>query len=94
MPKPSSHIVELAKRGAVARLRELAQEAKNLIDLFPDVRDSFDKDELPLRFIMATESGSVTKTRGRRKPMSTAARKAVSRRMKKYWAGKRKAMKA
>jgi hypothetical protein len=92
MPKHPSDILELAKRGAEVRLRELVNEAKNLIGLFPHLRDSFDKDELPLKFIMAEGSGAATKTSGRRKRrMSAAARKAVSVRMKKYWAGKRKA---
>ena len=43
-----AHLFELAKRGAKARLGELVQEAKYLIDLFPHLRDSFDKDELPM----------------------------------------------
>src|SRR5713226_4625216 len=90
MAKHSSRILDLAKRGAEARLGELVQEAKYLIDLFPHLRDSFDKDKLPLKFIMAEASGAATKTRGRRRRMSAAARKAVSVRMKRYWAGKRK----
>src|SRR5450756_420357 len=62
MPKHPSHILELAKRGAEVRLRELVNEAKNLIGLFPHLRDSFDKDELPLKFIMAEGSGAVSYT--------------------------------
>jgi hypothetical protein len=70
----------------------LVNEAKNLINLFPHLRDSFDKDELPLTFIMAEGSGAATKTSGRRtRRMSAAARKAVSLRMKKMWAARRKA---
>jgi len=95
MPRHPSHILEFAKRGAEARLRELVNEAKNLIGLFPHLRDSFDKDELPLKFIMAEGSGAATKTSGRRtRRMSAAARKAVSLRMKKMWAARRKAKKA
>ena len=95
MPKHPSHIVELAKRGAEARMRDLVQEAKYLTNLFPHLRDSFDKDELPLTFIMAEGSGTATKTTGRRKRrMTAAARKAVSLRMKKMWAARRKAKKA
>ena len=51
------HLVELAKRGAEVQLRELVQEAKYLIALFPHLRDSYDKDELPLSFIMAKGAG-------------------------------------
>ena len=95
MPKHPPHILELAKRGAEVRLRELVSEAKNLVGLFPHLRDSFDKDELPLKFIMAEGSGAATKTSARRtRQMSAAARKAVSLRMKKMWAARRKAKKA
>jgi hypothetical protein len=94
MPKHPSHILELAKRGAEVRLRELVNEAKHLIGLFPHLRDSFDKDELPVSFILMKD-GRVTKTSGRRKRrMSAAARKAVSVRMKKLWAARRKAKQA
>ena len=97
MPRHPSHILEFAKRGAEARLRELVNEAKNLIGLFPHLRDSFDKDELPVSFILKKGVGRVTKKqaqgRRRRRKMTAAARKAVSDRMKKFWAAKRKAKK-
>jgi hypothetical protein len=93
-PKQNAHLYELAKRGAEVRLRELVNEAKHLIGLFPHLRDSFDKDELPVSFILM-KGGRVTKTSGRRKRrMSAAARKAVSVRMKKLWAARRKAKQA
>ena len=95
MPRHSSQILDLAKRGAEARLQDLIHEAKMLMDLFPHLQDSFDKDELPISFIMAKGSGRLTKkpAEGRkgRRGMSAAARKAVSQRMKKYWAARRKA---
>jgi hypothetical protein len=89
----NAHLFEFAKRGAEVRLRELVSEAKNLVGLFPHLRDSFDKDELPLQFIVARDSGAATKHSDvrRRRRMSAAARKAVSARMKKYWAARRKA---
>jgi len=95
MPRHPSHILEFAKRGAEARLRELVNEAKNLIGLLPHLRDSFDKDELPVSFILKKGAGCVTKkqAQGRRRKMTAAARKAVSDRMKKFWAAKRKAKK-
>jgi hypothetical protein len=91
--KKNAHLYELAKRGAEVQLRELVQETKYLIDLFPHLRDAFDKDELPLSFILAKGADRLTKTSAgrvrRRRRMSAAARKAVSQRMKKYWAGRR-----
>ena len=94
--KANAHLFEFAKRGAEVRLRELVQEAKNLIGLFPHLRDSFDKDELPLSFIIARGAGRLKQNTAaerprRRRRMSAAARKAVSERMRKYWAARRKA---
>jgi hypothetical protein len=90
--KENTHLFQLAKRGAEARLDDLVHEAKLLINLFPHLRDSFDKDELPMSFIMARASGGLKARRPARK-MSPAKRKAVSARMKKYWAKRRKAKK-
>jgi len=89
MAKHSAHILDLAKRGAAHQLRDLLHEAQMLLELFPDLRDSFDKDELPLNFLIAEGAGLPVKRT--RKPMSAAARKAMSARMKKRWAEKRKA---
>ena len=88
--KKDSHLYELAKRGAEASLQDMLQEAKLIVGLFPHLRDSFDKDELPLPFIIATDSGRATKKARRRGRMSAEARQAVSERMTKYWAAKRK----
>ena len=96
MAKYSSRMLELATRGAEARLQDLIHEAKLLMQLFPHLRDSYDKDELPISFIVAKGSGRLTKRPAarRRRRMSASARKAVSERMSKYWAAKRKAKKA
>ena len=84
-------IKDLARRGAAARLRELADEAKQLLKVFPDLRASYDEDELPLNFILRKGARkSATGIRRRRRKMSAAQRKAVSARMKKYWAARRK----
>jgi hypothetical protein len=97
MPKHPSHLVELAKRGAALRLQELANEARWLVEIFPHLRDSFDTDELPIPFILAKGSGRLKRTSASTSPkyrpyrMSAAARKAVSARMKKYWASRRNA---
>lgn len=93
MPRYSSQILNLAKRGAEARLQDLKHEAEMLIEVFPHLRDSFDKDELPVSFIVASRSGQLAQTEGapKRRGMSAAARRAVSLRIKKYWATRRKA---
>ena len=94
MAKHSRHLLELAKRGAELQLRDLLHEARLLIGLFPHLRDNFNRDEMPLDFLMAEDSGALEQSaapRARRKPRSAASRKAASTRMKKYWAAKRRA---
>jgi hypothetical protein len=93
MAKHSSHLLELARKGAEARLRELVDEARMLFNSFPHLRDSFDPDELPVRFILkrgaaraaASEVSGAGPKRKMRK-MSAAARKAISDAQKKRWA--------
>ena len=90
MAKHSSHILELAKRGAALRIREVANELDALLHAFPDLHDAFDADELPVSFIMSRDARDARAKRIRRqKPMSAAAKQAVSQRMKKYWAERR-----
>lgn len=85
----------LARRGAEARLRELAAEAKKLLKVFPDLSDAFDADELPVSFLLrrgARRANLVATTRAtrRRRKMTASQRKAVGERMRKYWAERRK----
>lgn len=90
MPKPSSHILELAKRGAALRLQELLNELDLLLGLFPDLRDAFDPDELPVSFIVKSDARHAkAKAVGRQKPSPAAARKAVSRQTRQDWAERR-----
>jgi hypothetical protein len=90
MAQRPSHILELAKRGAEVRTRELLDELRLLVSQFPHLRDSFDKDELPVRFILAEGRGRTPESPSGRRGMSSAQRKGVSARMKNYWAAKRK----
>ena len=69
-------IQRLARLGAEARLGELREEEAAIRQAFPDL----------------AAKGKPSAPRGRRRRrMSAAARKAVSERMKKYWAERRKA---
>jgi hypothetical protein len=83
MPKHSSQILELAKRGAEQRIAELKAEIAELENVFS---------HLPFgSAVSPAMPDSMPKPIGRRRrTMSAKARKAVSRRMKKYWAAKRK----
>ena len=83
-----------ARHGAQARLRELAEEAKQILKVFPDLSASVDQDELPLNFIVrrgAQKRAAATGVRRGRRKMTAAQRKAVGERMKKYWAARRAA---
>ena len=93
MPK-AFDLKSYARHGAKARLRELAEEAKQILTIFPDLSASIDEDELPVNFILrkgARQPAAATGVRRRRRRMSAAQRKAVGERMRKYWAARRKA---
>jgi hypothetical protein len=72
----------LARLGAIARLEQLRQEEAAIRSEFP---------ELFGRGRRVQVSDGRTARRRRRRAMSPAARKAVSERMRKYWAERRKA---
>ena len=88
MPKHSSHILALAKRGAEHRYQELKAEIESLVKLFPHLRSRLGS---PLSTPVETVKRALR--RRRRRKMTAAARKALSDRMKKFWAARRKAKK-
>jgi hypothetical protein len=88
MAKHSSQILQLAKRGAEVRFRELLDEMRYLTLSFPHLRDAVDRDDLPLKFILQRgeeKAGPVQAARSRR-TMSAKARKAISDAQKARWA--------
>lgn len=50
--KQKPEVLETAKAEAKLRLNDLAHEMRMLLNLFPDLKDSFDPDELPVKFIL------------------------------------------
>jgi hypothetical protein len=87
MAKHPSHILELARKGAEARYQDLKAEIAALVKYFPHLAEQAG----------AALGRAVGKTEAkvrRGRTMSTAARKAVSERMKKYWAARRRTKKA
>jgi len=90
---PQFDLKSYARHGAKARLRELAEEAKQILTIFPDLSASVDEDELPISFILRKGARKQPTGVRRRRRMSVAQRKAVSARMKKYWASRRAANK-
>ena len=79
----------LAVKGAMARLSELKAEEAALRRAFPELSRAAQRSE-ERSSAEAGATASAGRRRGRRR-MSAAQRKAVSDRMKKYWAERRKA---
>jgi hypothetical protein len=76
-----SDLLRLARAGALARLAEIDQERQAIFREFPDLRRGDAAQTMPV----STAKGR----RSRRGAMSAAQRKAVSERMRKYWAARR-----
>jgi hypothetical protein len=104
-PKKNDHLVELAKRGAQARLGDLMHEIKLLLGLFPHLKDNFDRDELPISFLLkrgarpgraaaSQAAGTAGEAAGKTRNLSAAARRAISNAQKKRWAAHRAAKNA
>ena len=76
----------LARLGAIARLAQLREEEAAIRAEFPEL---FGRAQ---RAVGKAEASAPAAVPSRRRPrMSAAARKAVSERMRKYWAERRKA---
>jgi hypothetical protein len=90
MAKHAASILELARKGAGHRYQELKAELAALLKIFPHLRyGSAVSPSMP----DAVEESARPRRRRKRPRMSAEQKKAVSIRMKKYWA-KRKATKA
>lgn len=72
---------QYALRGAQARVQELQQELTSIYRAFPGLR----------RGGGGAAAAASDRPVRRRKPMTAAQKREVSRRMKKYWAERRKA---
>jgi hypothetical protein len=77
---------KFARLGAKARLEQLRQEEASIRRAFPDL---FSRGAGAAA--SAGDAAAAAPARRRRSRMSAAARKAVSERMRKYWAERRKA---
>jgi hypothetical protein len=82
-----------ARRGAQIRISELTDELESIYMAFPDLRAGRPGrrgGRRPQNAVGTTGTGGATAGRRRRRGMSAAQRKAVSARMKRYWADRRK----
>ncbi len=87
-------LTRLTRLGATTRLEELRQEEAAIRSAFPDLFNASPGRPRATRKASASqpaqESAPETPTRRRRGGMSAAGRKAVSERMRRYWAERRK----
>lgn len=75
-------LLRLARAGAVGRVKELEAELESIYSTFPDLRRG-GKNARPAK------AGAAAGARAAKRAWSAADRKAVSERMKKYWAARR-----
>lgn len=82
----------LARLGAEARLRELRQEEDSIRQAFPDLfgAGAARGGRRQAAAAPAPAAANTVSGRGRRYTMSAAQKRAVSERMKKYWAARRR----
>jgi hypothetical protein len=80
MQKHSSSTMQLTKRRAALRLRQLLDEFRLLIGSFPELHDASDADELPLAFILRRDSRLTEGSAGLRQAFSRRANTPVRRR--------------
>jgi 50S ribosomal subunit-associated GTPase HflX len=84
MPKHSSSILELARRGAQARYAELKVEMARLVHQFPGITGT--GREIVRRGRRAVKAAAAELQPRKRRKMSAKSRKAISDAQKKRWA--------
>ena len=85
-------INKYARIGAAVKLAELEQEITALRRAFPGLTSSAPAAKSPaVPAAKGATAATPARKRGRKRPMTAAERKAVSDRMKKYWADRNKA---
>jgi hypothetical protein len=89
LPKHSTDILTWARRGAEARWQELQTELASLKRAFPDLATARRTAAQSARGV--ADMIDPAPRRRKRSKMSASQKKAVSVRMKKYWAAQRKA---
>jgi len=94
LAKYSSNVLEMARKGAEHTYDELQSQLAKLVRDFPHLAKRTGR-SVSRAYSHGVEvvEANAPKVRRRARAMSAAARKAVSIRMKKYWAERRKAKK-
>jgi hypothetical protein len=89
MAKHSSHILEMARKGAEHKYEELKAEIGALVKHFPHLRGSHAKQPYP--FALEQADLPAAAPRKPRRKMSAAAKRRISLAQKKRWAKQRAA---
>jgi hypothetical protein len=84
MPISRDALLNLARAGATARVKELQQELDEIYQTFPDLRGSRGRQPAA-----AASQPQTTRRKPGRRSWSAADRKAAADRMKKYWANRK-----
>ena len=80
-------LLRLARSGAVSRLKELNAELDSIYSVFPDLKEGAAPAKASAK---APAAKAAARSGGQaNRAWSAAARKAVSERMKRYWAARR-----
>jgi len=91
MPRPSDRFREFAQMGAAVRLGQLRDEITQIYKAFPALR--FQKRASRPDARLAGDDASAKREQGsrrRKRRLSAAQKKAISDRMRKYWANRKK----
>jgi len=83
VPKHSSHILGLARKGAEHRYHELKAEIAALVKTFPDLSRSGGGTKIDLS---SEPAAMIDRPRRKRRAMSAAARRKISLAQKRRWA--------
>ena len=83
MATHSSHILEMARKGAEHRYQELKAEMRTLIEHFPHLSD---RGRVPKIDTSSEPAAMIDRTPRKRRTMSAAARARISAAQKKRWA--------
>ena len=93
-PLPTLDMNALARRGAELRLQDLETERRTILNLFPDLTSSGSPARRGRRALGvdgAPIAAPAAAPRRKRRKMTAAEKQAASARMKRYWAGRKKA---
>ena len=82
-------LLRLARAGAVSRLKELHAELDSIYGVFPDLKQGAARGRVSAAAKAPTTKAAAPAGGQANRAWSAAARKAVSERMKRYWAGRR-----